>query len=157
MKVLDLQCTHGHAFEGWFSSEDDFQDQLTRQLLACPMCGDSQVVKLPSAPRLNLGSTAAPATPSAPASAAPTERSTAAVMPAAAMQAAWLQMVRRVVASTEDVGERFAEEARRMHYGEAAERGIRGQASIEQTEELLDEGIAVLPLPLPPGFKDTLQ
>jgi hypothetical protein len=78
-------------------------------------------------------------------------------MPAAAMQAAWLQMVRRVVASTEDVGERFAEEARRMHYGEAAERGIRGQASIEQTEELLDEGIAVLPLPLPPGFKDTLQ
>lgn len=157
MKVLDLQCTHGHAFEGWFSSEDDFQDQLTRQLLACPMCGDSQVVKLPSAPRLNLGSTTAPATPSAPPSAVPTERFTAAVMPAAAMQAAWLQMVRRVVASTEDVGERFAEEARRMHYGEAAERGIRGQASIEQTEELLDEGIAVLPLPLPPGFKDTLQ
>jgi hypothetical protein len=157
MKVLDLQCTHGHAFEGWFSSEDDFQDQLTRQLLACPVCGDSQIVKLPSAPRLNLGSTTAPATPPAPPPAVPTERSTAAVMPAAAMQAAWLQMVRRVVASTEDVGERFAEEARRMHYGEAAERGIRGQASIEQTEELLDEGIAVLPLPLPPGFKDTLQ
>ncbi len=68
-----------------------------------------------------------------------------------------MHMVRRVLSATEDVGERFAEEARRIHYGEAAERGIRGQATIEQTEELLDEGIAVMPLPVPRGFKDTLQ
>lgn len=66
-------------------------------------------------------------------------------------------MVRRVVANTEDVGERFAEEARRIHYGEADERGIRGQASQEETEALLDEGIAVVPLPVPHGFKETLQ
>ncbi len=147
---------HGHSFEGWFSSEDDFQDQLTRHLLECPLCGDSQVVKLPSAPRLNLSSTSAPATSAAPSSAQPVS-STTAVLPPASLQAAWLQVVRRVVAATEDVGERFTEEARRIHYGEAAERGIRGQATIEQTEELLDEGIAVMPLPMPPGFKDTLQ
>jgi hypothetical protein len=66
-------------------------------------------------------------------------------------------MVRQVMAHTEDVGERFAEEARRMHYGEADERAIRGQATLEQTEELLDEGIAVLPLPLPDGLKGPLQ
>ena len=64
---------------------------------------------------------------------------------------------RRVMASTEDVGERFAEEARKMHYGESEERGIRGQATPAQTEELLDEGIAVMPLPIPAGFKNTLQ
>lgn len=156
MKVLDLQCPHGHAFEGWFSSEDDFQNQLARQLLECPMCGDTAISKLPSAPRLNLGASSAhqlagshqPPEPSA----APV-----AALPPAEVQAAWMQVVRRVMADTEDVGERFAEEARRMHYGEVSERGIRGQATLEQTEELLDEGIAVMPLPIPPGFKNTLQ
>jgi len=68
-----------------------------------------------------------------------------------------MHVVRRVMAQTEDVGQRFAEEARRMHYGEAEERAIRGQATPAQTEELLEEGIAVMPLPLPPGFKGTLQ
>ena len=74
-----------------------------------------------------------------------------------ALQAAYLQVVRHVVTHTEDVGERFADEARRIHYGEAEERGIRGQATSEQAEELLDEGIAVVALPVPPGFKSTLQ
>ena len=78
-------------------------------------------------------------------------------LPPQALQAAWLHMVRRVMANTEDVGQRFAEEARRMHYGESEARGIRGQATAEQTEALLDEGIAVMPLPVPDGFKDTLQ
>lgn len=163
MKVLDLQCPHGHAFEGWFSSEEDFQSQLARQLVACPLCGQTQVTKLPSAPRLNLGAARASAAPGdAPASAAPAGAPAAsphevAAMPAAALQAAWLHMVRRVMANTEDVGERFAEEARRMHYGETEERSIRGQATPEQAEALLDEGIAVMPLPLPPGFEETLQ
>lgn len=163
MKVLDLQCPHGHAFEGWFSSEDDFQSQLARQLVACPLCGQTRVTKLPSAPRLNLGAARAPAASDAPASVsasapAPSgEASALAAMPPAALQAAWLHMVRRVMANTEDVGERFAEEARRMHYGETEERSIRGQATPEQAEALLDEGIAVMPLPLPPGFEETLQ
>ncbi|MDO5624430.1 MAG: DUF1178 family protein [Pseudomonadota bacterium] len=165
MKVLDLQCPSGHGFEGWFASEDDFQSQLARQLVACPLCGDTHVAKLPSAPRLNLGAT--PARTEAQASASPAQAqpdappaasaASVASLPPTALQAAWLHMVRRVMAHTEDVGERFADEARRMHHGEVAERGIRGQATAEQTEELLDEGIAVMPLPLPPGFKDTLQ
>lgn len=159
MKVLDLQCTHGHAFEGWFSSEEDFQSQMERDLLSCPMCGDAAVHKLPSAPRLNLGGASQPEDEggrTATASDRDAQHPVAA-LPPAAMQAAWLHMVRRVMANTEDVGHGFAEEARRIHYGEAPERGIRGQASREQTEELLDEGIAVMPLPVPDGFKNTLQ
>ncbi|HOK10744.1 MAG TPA: DUF1178 family protein [Ottowia sp.] len=162
MKVLDLQCTHGHVFEGWFASEDDFQDQRTRRLVECPLCGDAEVAKLPSAPRLNLGGPgtareAASAPPSMPAPEPAAGAVSAAVLPPAALQAAWMHVVRRVMAQTEDVGQRFAEEARRMHYGEAEERAIRGQATPAQTEELLEEGIAVMPLPLPPGFKGTLQ
>jgi hypothetical protein len=72
-------------------------------------------------------------------------------------QAAYLQFARRVVAETEDVGERFAEEARKIHYGESEERGIRGKASREETEALLDEGITVMPLPVPEGFNGPLQ
>ena len=160
MKVLNLHCAHGHGFEGWFASEDDFQDQLTRRLLECPLCGDSGVTKLPSAPRLNLsGAGSAPAAAEAQAGAgrSASDAAPVAAMPPAALQAAWMHMVRRVMASTEDVGERFADEARRIHYGEAEERGIRGQATREQAEELLDEGIAVVALPVPPGFKSTLQ
>ncbi|HEY1231436.1 MAG TPA: DUF1178 family protein, partial [Ramlibacter sp.] len=121
MKVLNLQCTHAHVFEGWFGSEEEFQDQLSRGLVECPMCGDTGVAKMPSAPRLNLGAQPEPER------AAP-KQEVAAMPEAAAMQRAWLKMVRHVMANTEDVGERFAEEARRIHYGESEERGIRGQA-----------------------------
>lgn len=157
MKVLNLQCAQGHAFEGWFGSEADFQDQLGRQLVGCPLCGDTAVAKLPSAPRLNLGAAEPPARKAPPPAARAPEATPVAALPAQALQAAWLQMVRRVVAQTEDVGARFAEEARRMHYGEVAERGIRGQATAEQTEALLEEGIAVMSLPLPDALKTTLQ
>ena len=73
------------------------------------------------------------------------------------LQAAWLELVKQVMANTEDVGERFAEEARKIHYGETEERGIRGQASREETQALLEEGIGVLPLPIPTGLKGPLQ
>ena len=152
MKVLDLQCAHGHLFEGWFSSEDDFQGQLARALVECPLCGDTHIVKRLSAPRLNLGA--------APADQAGQRQDVAAGTGPAiqeALQAAWLKAVSQVMASTEDVGERFAEEARRIHYGETSERGIRGQATREETRALLDEGISVLPLPLPRAMKGPLQ
>jgi hypothetical protein len=147
MKVLNLQCSHGHGFEGWFGSEDDFQDQLGRGLVECPLCADVQVQKLPSAPRLNLGASE----PAAPA------QQEVMATPDAKLQAAWMQMVRHVLANTEDVGEKFADEARKIHYGESQERGIRGQASREETQSLLEEGISVLPLPLPKGLKGPLQ
>ena len=152
MKVLDLQCPASHVFEGWFASEDDFQGQLQRGLVECPVCGDTHVTKKLSAPRLNLGA----AEPVA-ARAADSAKRDVTNTPHAALQAAWMQAVRHVMAHTEDVGERFAEEARKIHYGETEERGIRGQASREETLELLEEGIGVLPLPVPKGLKGPLQ
>lgn len=162
MKVLDLQCGYGHDFEGWFASEDDFQSQLARRLLSCPMCGDTGVMKLPSAPRLNLGARVATGgagqtQPNAPVALPPETGAEPHLSGHMELQVVWLRAVRRLVAETEDVGPRFATEARRIHGGDAPERAIRGQATREETEALLDEGIPVLPLPLPPGFKNTLQ
>jgi len=149
MKVLDLQCTQRHVFEGWFASEDDFLDQCVRGLVACPVCGDASIAKRLSAPRLNLGS-------SASAAESPHELVAGAGI-GPELQAAWLALVRNIVANTDDVGYQFAEEARKIHYGETKERGIRGKASRAQTESLIEEGIAVMPLPLPEAFKGTLQ
>lgn len=152
MKVLDLKCAQQHVFEGWFASEEDFQNQRTRGLVSCPLCGDAAVDKQLSAPRLNLGAVpqALPA-PAVPATDAP--------LPAMAadprMQAAFLKTMREAVARTEDVGERFAQVARQMHYGEIEERGIRGRTSAEEAVQLLEEGISVLPLP--PALKEPLQ
>jgi hypothetical protein len=143
MKVLDLSCANAHHFEGWFASEDEFQSQLTRGLVSCPLCGDAQVVKKLSAPRLNLSA------------AAPAEDSPA--MDATQMQAAWMNMVRHVMSNTEDVGDKFSQEARKMHYGETEHRNIRGQATAQETQELLEEGVAVLPLPVPDALKEPLQ
>ncbi len=162
MKVLDLQCRQGHVFEGWFGSEDDFQGQKQRGLVQCPLCGDDHIEKRLSAPRLNLGARAPAAAAAALAQPIATEGSqgvtpseTVALPPA--LQAAWLALARKVVANTEDVGERFAQEARRMHHGEVQERAIRGQATPDEAVQLLEEGIAVMPLPLPAAAKETLQ
>lgn len=159
MKVLDLQCRHGHAFEGWFASQEDYASQRERGLLTCPVCNDAEVSKKLSAPRLNLGRSAEPAAPAPDAPQVPATAPAAQAMPALpqALQAAMLKMVRHVMANTEDVGTRFAEEARKIHYGEADNRNIRGQASREETEALLDEGIDILPLPVPAGLKEPLQ
>lgn len=147
MKVLDLQCAQGHGFEGWFASEEDFQSQCARAMVQCPLCGQAQVHKKPSAPRLNLGSRLEPdrAAPAPPVGAD------------AAQTAAWLALSRRILASTQDVGERFAEEARRMHYGETEERAIRGRTTLDQAHALLDEGISVMPMLLPEALKEPLQ
>jgi hypothetical protein len=150
MKVLDLRCDAGHGFEGWFASEDDFLDQNARHLIECPICGSHVIGRLPSAPRLNLGHGREPA-------AAPAKPPTQAPVETDAAQARWLHAVREVLARTEDVGERFPEEARRIHYGEVPERGIRGVATPEQREALRDEGIEVAALPLPAALKGPLQ
>jgi len=143
MKVLDLRCTHDHRFEGWFASDDDFATQAEGALIECPMCGDTAITRLPSAPRLNLG--------------AGTKEETQAVTQSADLQGLWMQAVRRLIENTEDVGERFPEEARRIHYGEMPERGIRGRASRDETEALREEGIEVTALPMLPSLKGPLQ
>ena len=165
MKVLNLQCSHPHAFEGWFGSEDDFQSQLTRGLVTCPLCGDPAIQKMPSAPRLNLGATAAQ-----PDAASTSREVSVPAVPAGHPaqqvevagghllgQAEFFKALRHVLANTEDVGPRFADEARAMHYGDAEQRSIRGQASRLEAIELLEEGIEVMPLPLPAALKETLQ
>lgn len=162
MKVLDLRCEHGHGFEGWFASGDAFEDQLARGLVECPVCGSTTVVKLLAAPRLNLSGARAPTASATGASDTqmppfPQVDAPGAVAPTPSPQARWMDAVRHLMASTENVGDRFAEEARKMHYGEADERAIRGRATREQAEALLDEGIDVVTLPIPPDTKGTLQ
>ncbi len=162
MKVLNLQCSQHHAFEGWFASEDDFQSQLTRGLVSCPLCADPTIHKMPSAPRLNFGAT----TPSTSASRevavpdASPANSAAHEMVApgsVADQAEFLKALRHVLAHTEDVGERFANEARAMHYGDTEHRNIRGQATAQEAVQLIEEGIEVMPLAFPAAVKETLQ
>ncbi|BEP36414.1 DUF1178 family protein [Variovorax sp. V59] len=157
MKVLDLRCSHGHGFEGWFASNEAFETQLAAGLVECPVCADTRIVKLLSAPRLNLGNAKAPAEAAAASASASSAPAKAQAPAEQSPEARWMRAVREVLAKTEDVGDRFADEARRMHYGEAEERGIRGQATREQTEALLEEGIPVMALPIPAALKETLQ
>jgi hypothetical protein len=150
MKVLDLECGDGHVFEGWFASEEDFRNQRERSLIECPVCGTASVSKKLSAPRLNLAGFTSE-------DAAPAQATVALAGAEQTLQAAWMTMARRVLASTDDVGERFAEEARKIHYGESKERGIRGQATRAETESLIEEGIAVMQCPVPQALKGPLQ
>ena len=140
MKVMNLGCSEGHVFEGWFGSEDDFQSQAGRGLIGCPICDDTAIEKRPSAPRLNVA-----------------KLRDAPVPTAAHAQQRWMDNVKRLFANTEDVGERFPEEARRIHYGETPERGIRGKATAEDAQALRDEGIEVVSVPVPAVVKGTVQ
>jgi hypothetical protein len=145
VKVFNLHCEQEHAFEGWFASAEAFDGQLAGGQVQCPVCGSTAINKALSAPRLNLG-------------AEPPQERQATVMPTAEqMQALFLRMAREIVASTEDVGERFAEEARRIHYKEAPERGIRGVTSRDEADALEEEGIKVMPMPFAKLLKDPLQ
>lgn len=141
MKVFDLACATGHEFEGWFDSGEAFESQQARGLVECPMCGSASVTRRPSAPRLNLSATE---------SVAPEQR-------ARALQQVWREIARHIRDNTEDVGERFAEEARRIHYREAPARGIRGVATPDESVALAEEGIEVVALPMPVVAKDSLQ
>jgi Uncharacterized protein conserved in bacteria len=138
LKVFDLECENGHVFEGWFASHDDYDTQRERGLLTCPMCGAARVDKRVSAPRLNVGNLqeSAPADPRA-----------AQAAQVAHMQAEMMRQLREMLRKAENVGPRFAIEARRIHEGEAAERPIRGTATPDERAELAAEGIAVMELP----------
>ena len=170
MKVLNLQCGHRHSFEGWFGSEDDFQSQLARGLVECPICADKAIFKMPSAPRLNFGGhreltekaqpSIEPASPESAALEPGTSLATMSDAPEAFSpehQAAFLNAVRQVLANTENVGDKFAHQARAMHYGEVEARSIRGHTTKREAAELIEEGIDVMSLPLPAALKETLQ
>ncbi|MEO6362676.1 MAG: DUF1178 family protein [Caldimonas sp.] len=154
MKVLNLCCGQQHRYEGWFGSEHEFLDQVERRLVACPICGDTAVTRLPSAPHLAVSRHSAGATlPERNGAALPA----APVSTEVTLQSQWLRAMRQVISNTEDVGERFPEEARRIHYGEVEERGIRGRASSEDAAALREEGIEVMALPVPDALKGPVQ
>lgn len=139
MIVFDLRCDGGHVFEAWFGSSGDFEDQQRRGFVECPMCGSKQVGKAVMAPRI-------PAKGGGP---DPAEMKR--------MLAALAGAQQRILDKSDYVGERFADEARAIHLGEADARSIYGKATQAETQSLKDEGIAVAPLPFPvtpPGEKN---
>ena len=133
MIVFDLQCAQGHGFEGWFDSGDAFERQLASDLVHCPVCDIAAVTRVPSA-RVSVprGGEATP--PSAPES-------------IAGLPPELLAKLREAVRSTENVGRRFPEEARKIHYEETPARAIRGQATREEADALQEEGIDFTSLP----------
>ena len=135
MIKFDLICDEQHRFEAWFSSNSDFENQRDRKLVECPHCGSVNVEKALMAPSVS------------------TARSKEASMNLAmnTTQKAAIEQLRQAVKTirdnSEDVGERFPEEARKIHYGETEERGIIGQAKPDEVKSLLEEGVGVAPLP----------
>jgi hypothetical protein len=140
MIVFELICPGRHRFEGWFASSADFDGQKAAGLLSCPVCSHSGVEKLLTA-KIARGEAVRESEPNvtnarpAQADGKPTLR----------------EIVDFILMNTEDVGKAFPAEARRMHYKEAPHRNIRGVATLGETRELLDEGIDVMPLPVPPS------
>jgi hypothetical protein len=154
MIVFDLECRAlGHRFEGWFSSSQDFAAQQERGLVSCPHCGSSDVAKAVMAP--NVGRKGNQLS-------GPSTKRQAMVggeMPAEAkeLMAKLATMQAEALKQSRWVGKGFADESRKMHYGEAESETIHGQATPEQAKELLDEGIALMPLPFPVAPPDELN
>ena len=140
MIVFDLGCENSHRFEGWFASSEDFERQIGRKLVTCPLCGNANVARLPHASHIRTGGK---------------ERAARAESAAAQQQYSNVgsevltKLVEHIIDNTEDVGAAFPEEARKIHYHESAERRIRGTASREEVDALRDEGIEVIALPIP--------
>jgi hypothetical protein len=131
-----LQCTHGHEFEGWFASSSSYDAQVAAGQLTCPACNSREVGKSIMAPNVAVRG-----------------RSDTAVSDDEA-PARYRNLVREVArvltASSEDVGARFPEEARKIHYREVAQRAIRGTASLDEVRELVEEGVEIMALPRMP-------
>ena len=151
MIVFDLECRKGgHRFEGWFGSSDQFADQQARGLLCCPECGSADVGKAVMAPSLaRKGNQMVEAVPRAKSKAA--ESVSNAPMSPEAMQIMHklATMQAEALKQSRWVGDNFAENAKAMHYGERKHEAIHGEATLEQAKDLLEEGIAVAPLPFP--------
>jgi hypothetical protein len=149
MIVFNLGCAQGHRFDGWFGSSEQFESQRRRGMLECPVCGDKTITKLLSAPRLNLGGGVA----NPEAAAEPPEKALPVAAEAAertrmlAAQTEFYRQLKAMLDKSDDVGDRFAEEARRIHYKETPARQIHGVTTREEAVELLEEGVSVLPLP----------
>ena len=161
MKVYNLTCPLDHRFEGWFASEEDCLAQQDKGMLACPICDSTEITRMPSAPHIGKSSS----TELALSKAEPESMSWGVVALTgsdhshleAQVQAAFLKGMRELMGRSEDVGNSFADEARKIHYKESPERSIRGQTTFDEAEALRDEGIDVLSMPMIPALKNTLQ
>ena len=143
MIVYNLGCANDHRFEGWFSSPDDFEQQTKSNLLNCPLCGNNRIERMPHASYVSTGSVERQAEAPQPGTGLPHQY--------ANVRANLLaNLIDQVLEKTEDVGRAFPEEARKIHYREAPERHIRGNATVKEVKALLDEGIEVVALPIPP-------
>ncbi|HKU71644.1 MAG TPA: DUF1178 family protein [Burkholderiales bacterium] len=140
MIVFDLGCENNHRFEGWFSSSEDFERQVGGKHVACPLCGNANIVRLPHASHVKSSSKER-APRNAPAG-SPQQYANVGTEVLA-------KLVEHIVENTDDVGAAFPEEARKIHYRETPERHIRGTASRDEVEALKDEGIEVVALPIP--------
>ncbi|CAM8642019.1 Protein of unknown function DUF1178 [Burkholderiales bacterium] len=137
-KIFNLQCSLGHRFEGWFASHEALDEQSARGLVRCPICDTDAVSRMPTAARLALSGAEAPKPlPDA----TQVQEAMGAVLAAA----------RALAQQCEDVGDGFADEARRIHYAEVPERNIMGRTSVQEAKALRDEGIEILSLPIPAG------
>ncbi|MFO1303172.1 MAG: DUF1178 family protein [Burkholderiales bacterium] len=136
MIIFDLRCAHGHRFEGWFASGDAFTEQQEKKLVRCPVCDDDKVERVPSA-RVHVGKSGSD----------PVKKDEPVPNAAMGLPPEVLASLREIVRKTEDVGDRFAEEARKIHYEETPKRSIRGRATKEDAEALREEGIEFAPLP----------
>ncbi len=145
MVVYNLVCEHDHPFEGWFDSLDAFDAQQASGALSCPLCASVTVVRRPSAPYLNVRAQSAH------------EQTAVAVAHDVSPQVLMAKMMAYIKLNTDDVGRAFPEEARKIYYGEAEVRSIRGQASQAEVAELNEEGIDVLAIPGLPLLPDKLQ
>ena len=141
MIVFDLLCGGGHRFEGWFSSAEDYSRQKGRGLLSCPSCGIESVERVPSATRFNAGA-------ELPAAQKPAQPEAKDAL--AQAQILYSHMLDEILRKTEDVGDAFPAEARRIHYEETARRSIRGRASKAEHDALVEEGVPVARIPIPP-------
>lgn len=161
MKVYNLACPLDHRFEGWFASEEDCLAQQDKGMLACPVCDSTEITRMPSAPHIGKLSSAELAIPKVE-----SENLSGGVVALtgsdhsqleAQVQAAFLKGMRELMGRSEDVGDSFADEARKIHYKESPERSIRGQTTLDEAEALREEGIDVLSMPMIPALKNTLQ
>ena len=144
MIVYTLLCQNAHRFEGWFASPEAFSHQHEAGQLACPVCGSSSVEKQLSAPHLQTRSTDA-------------QNSDTVMASQEMLEQVRKKVVDYILRNSEDVGERFSEEARAIFYEQAPERSIRGKASAAETRELIEEGIDVFAMPMPPVPPDQLH
>ncbi len=146
MIKFTLACEAGHDFEGWFGSSDDYEAQLKRDLVSCPYCGSLKVEKALMAPSVSTSRTKAKIQDKINVATVNKSRQ--------AMFAELKEMREKITANAENVGERFPEEARKIHYGESEERGIYGEASSEDVKDLVEEGVKIAPLPVLPDDKN---